>query len=138
MSLALLTHTPTSTFQETVPRRAGSGQARPIASETVDVSQGRLQASSPVQGPYCQARSNCLSSSSSASSTLRGKGSGSGSSPARTLLTSGPTTPAWRGRPSRPAPSDVPSPHPGPQRPGSGASSPLVGPLGSSLRFTTG
>lgn len=40
---------------------------------------------SPVQGPYCQARSNCLSSSSSASSTLRGRGS----SPAMICYSSG-------------------------------------------------
>lgn len=44
-----------------------------------------LRGFSPVQGPYCQARSNCLSSSSSASSTLRGWGS----SPAMTSCSSG-------------------------------------------------
>lgn len=36
-----------------------------------------LKGFSPVQGPYCQARSNCLSSSSSASSMLKGWGSSS-------------------------------------------------------------
>lgn len=44
-----------------------------------------LRGFSPVQGPYCQARSNCLSSSSSASSTLGGWGS----SPAMTSCSSG-------------------------------------------------
>lgn len=136
-----------------------------------------LRGLSPVQGPYCQARSNCLSSSISASSTLRGWGS----SPAMTCCSSGLPKPVpcragplllasqlthcspaltaplpllstarsgvgSRGHTSLPLPlpkfSRVPHIHssrpPTPQRPSSGASSPLLCPAEPSLLFTTG
>lgn len=99
-------HTPE--FQETVAERVRQGLGLPrgrAGDRTVPrMCSWGLSRFSPVQGPYCQARSNCLSSSSSASSTLGGWGS----SPAMTCGSSG-QSPA----PHLPAAPLLPSPrHP--------------------------